>query len=91
MASSRRATLTVALRLSRCHPGLQKPLDVMEAHLAISSYLASDAFSLADLGYLPYLQAACSHCSHIRPDLVHFVFTVATASISHLVACQRCP
>jgi len=39
--------------------GLQKPLDVMEAHLAISSYLASDAFSLADLGYLPYLQALC--------------------------------
>jgi glutathione S-transferase len=33
---------------------LEKVLDVYEAHLATSKFLAGDFFSLADVSYLPY-------------------------------------
>ena len=35
---------------------LEKVLDVYEAHLAKSKYLAGDSFTLADLSHLPYAQ-----------------------------------
>ncbi|KAG0567066.1 hypothetical protein KC19_7G107900 [Ceratodon purpureus] len=35
-------------------PKLEKTLDVYEAHLAKSKFLAGDFFSLADLSHLPY-------------------------------------
>ena len=44
-----------------CNPllGATPALDVLDAHLAASgqSYLAGADFTLADLGFVPYLQA----------------------------------
>ena len=34
---------------------LARPLDVLEERLALEPYLAGPEFSLADLGYLPYI------------------------------------
>lgn len=41
--------------------GATPALDVLDAHLAASgqSYLAGADFTLADLGFVPYLQALC--------------------------------
>ena len=56
-------------------PGATPALDVLDAHLAASglSYLAGADFTLADLGFVPYLQALCdAGCEDLleaRPSL----------------------
>ena len=56
-------------------PGATPALDVLDAHLAASgrSYLAGADFTLADLGFVPYLNALCdAGCEDLleaRPSL----------------------
>ena len=56
-------------------PGATPALDVLDAHLAASglSWLAGADFTLADLGFVPYLQALCdAGCEDLleaRPSL----------------------
>jgi len=52
---------------------MQPALDVLDAQLASSAFLAGDTFTLADLAFLPYLEALCAaKCDHLiaaRPHL----------------------
>ena len=61
--------------------GLDRALDVMEKRLASSPFLAGEQFTLADLGYMPYLEylAATPSFSHVadRPAVTKWWKTIS--------------
>ena len=51
-----RGIATDANKVSEARAALSRTLDIMETQLAKTKYIAGETFSLADIGYMPYIE-----------------------------------